>query len=216
MHTICWDLYEKAMQQAKIKVAIDAGANDGGYTTTLLRNGFEVHSFEPVPQMFQKMKDLHGANPKAHLNNLGLSNKSEVIKDVTVLECWTIGQPGLGGLSVSPQFSGEQRFDMKTTTLDEYLGPKKIGLFKLDVDGYEYRVLKGAEKTIRRDKPPILCEFGCYLQKIGDDPKTFIDFIFDLGYLVSSLDGKSYYHSWDEVKPEYPFNTTFDVMLLPV
>jgi len=214
LHVDSWYLYEKAMQEVMVKVAVDAGANDGGYTKTLLSHGFEVHAFEPVPAMFAEMKVAHGENPKAHLNMLGLSDKAEVLRDVTVLEAWTIGQVGMGGLNIKPEMKDAKPFDMQTITLDSYLDGDPIGLFKLDVDGYEFKVLLGAEKTLRKWHPPILCEFGKYLAAVGDDPKTFVEFIFDLGYDIWSMDGKFKATMWNVVQPHWPIDT-YDVMLLP-
>ena len=215
LYACCWDMYEKAMNEAKIRVAIDAGANDGGYTLTLARHGFKVHAFEPVPRMFAKMKELHKDNPDVICNNLGLSDVNAIIPNVTVLDCWTIGNPGMGGLQVSPDFRSEPSFDMKVVRLDDYLDGLPIGIIKLDVDGYEFKVLRGAEKTIRKFKPPILCEFGTYLSKIGDSPKEFVNYIFNLGYNVVPMDGNCVFDSWDLIEPQFPFHTTFDVMLIP-
>lgn len=217
LHTICWDLYQESMNNAVHRVAVDAGANDGGYTHTLVENGFRVHAFEPVPRMYEQMVAKHGTNPNVFCHNLGLSDHSETFKDVTVLSAWTIGKPGMGGLGVNAAYQNE-RFDMTVVPLDSVLDhypEHRIGIFKLDVDGYEYRVLKGARKMIQRDRPPILCEFGCYIAAVGDNPEEFVNYIFNMGYDVVSLDGKSVYRSWAEVKPEYPFTTTFDVMLMP-
>lgn len=215
LHVQSWDAYEKAMQEAGVKVAVDAGANDGGYTNTLLEHGFHVFAFEPVPPMYKKLVDRFGSNPDVSLFQLGLGDKAQVLENVTVLEAWSIGHPGLGGLQVSPDFKDLPPFDMTITPLDEILKGAPIGILKLDVDGYEHRVLKGARETLRKWQPPILCELGCYLQKIGDDPREFIEYIFDLGYKIVSMDGRHSFTTWAEVAPQYPHHTTFDVMLLP-
>ena len=214
LYALSWDLYQKAMDEAAIKVAVDAGANDGGYTYTLVENGFEVHAFEPVPSEFAKCLEKHRDNPKVRCNNLGLSDKDEVIKNVTVMAAWTIGRPEDCALNVSPGFRDAPRFDMHTVTLDDYLGDIDIGLIKLDVDGYEPQVLAGAAKTIARCKPPILCEFSCYIN-MGRDPGEFVNNIFAMGYSIWSMDGKVERTTWEQVEPNWPYHSSFDVMLLP-
>ena len=218
LHAHSWIAYQKAMDQATCRVAVDAGANDGGYTDTLLTNGFVVHSFEPVPAMCNKIRDRYADDDKpVYINQMGLSDKRETIKDVTVLEAWSIGHVGDGGLIQTPNKEVQATFTMHTITLDEYLGDTSIGLLKLDVDGYEHKVLKGAEKTLRRDKPPILCEFNAYLHKMfgKSEPELMVNFIFSLGYDVWSCDGKNRFTSWDAIKPYWPYHSSFDVILLP-
>lgn len=206
------------MDQAAVRVAVDAGANDGGYSWTLLENGFVTHAFEPVPVMCDKIRERFDATElPIFINQMGLSDTRETIKDVTVLEAWTIGKVGDGGLQVKPEMKDSPSFDMHTITLDEYLGDTRIGLIKLDVDGHEFKVLRGAEKTIRRDKPPILCEFSCYLHRLfgKDEPKAMVNFIFSLGYDIWSCDGEHRFTSWGQVEPQWPWHTSFDVMLIP-
>lgn len=204
------------MDEAKIRVAVDAGANDGGYTHTLAVHGFEVHAFEPVPSEFAKCLEKHKDNPKVICNNLGLSDREEVIENVTVMAAWTIGRPEDGtGLATSPGFREKPRFDMRTTTLDRYLDGKDIGLFKLDVDGYEPKVLAGAAETIARCKPPILCELSCSIHKLGKHPAEFCNNIFAMGYSIWSMDGEMECTTWEQVQPFWPYHSSFDVMLLP-
>ncbi len=213
------DLYNKVMREAPCKVAVDAGANFGGHTSVMLEHGFVVHAFEPVPAAFGVIEAKYGMDQRVILRRLALSDKTETIKDVTVLEAWTIGKVGMGGLSVKPEMALYPSFDMFTIALDTYWYDGwnfgKLGLLKLDVDGYEFKVLRGAEKTIRRWKPPILCEFGKYIAALGESPEEFVRYIFDLGYNVVSMDGWNTFTSWEEIQPQYPYDTTFDVMLMP-
>jgi len=223
LHSNCWDLYEKAMREATCKVAIDIGSNLGGYTFTLLQHGFKVLCYEPVPRMFNSLIMHYAINPNVVLNQIALSDRDGVIENCQVMHAWTLGDPKHVGMSISPDFTGEPPFRMELRTLDgemSRLAIEKVGIIKLDCDGYEYRVLKGAGKTIRRDLPPILCEFSEYVERLGDSPKDFVNFIFDLGYRVVSLDGKMECRTWEEVEPYFPrphskVIGSFDVLLLP-
>lgn len=213
-----WLAYQKAMDSATCRVAVDAGANDGGYSATLLANGFGVHAFEPVPVMCDLIRARFKDDDKPiFINQLGLSDKRETLHDVTVLEAWTIGKVGDGGLQVKPEMKDSPPFTMHTIPLDDYLGNTRIGLMKLDVDGMEYKVLIGAQKTIQRDRPPILCEFNCYLGKMfgAHEPEAMVNYIFHLGYDVWSCDGANKFTSWAEIEPQWPYHSSFDVMLLP-
>ena len=215
LHVNSQILYERCLREATIKVAVDAGANVGGYTNTLLEHGFSVHAFEPVPSVFKDLQLRFGSTPRVKLNQLGLSDSAYAMTDVTVLEAWTIGKPGDGGLQVKPEMKDSPVFDIHTISLDSYLGHKRIGIFKLDVDGMEPRVLRGAAGTLIRDHPPILCEFSCYINKLGHSPEGFINLILSLGYHIWSCDGENKFSSWQEIAPHWPYHSSFDVMLLP-
>ncbi len=223
LHVNSWELYEKAMREATCKVALDIGANDGGYTETLRLNGFEVHAFEPVPKVFTKLYERFRNNLEVACFKIALSDKREVIDNCRVMHAWTLGDPSKVGMSVSPDHKDDPAFSMVCDTLDsqmELLLVAKVGIIKLDCDGYEFRVLRGGEKTLRRDKPPILCEFSEYIERLGESPKDFVNFIFDLGYKVVSLDGNFICTNWEQVEPCYPRPNgkvigSFDVMLLP-
>lgn len=215
LHVNSMDAFNKAMDDCRCKVAVDAGANYGDYTATMMEHGFFVHSFEPVPSVYKQLVERHGKRPDCILLNWGLSDVDEIIKDVRVLEAWTIGQPDKVKLSLKPEMKNDAAFDMRTVTLDWYLDEDAVGLIKLDVDGYEFKVLRGAEYTLKTYKPYILCEFGKYVASIGESPKDMVNFILNLGYNVVSMDGENVFSSWSEIEPQYPFDTTFDVMLIP-
>lgn len=196
--------------------AIDAGANEGGYVNLMLQAGIEcVHAFEPVPDVFDKLFERYKANPKVFLNKLGLSDYKGAALDFTVCEAWTIGKPADLGLSVSPGYKDKQPFDVTFTTIDDYMGGAPIGLIKLDVDGYEHKVLAGGDRTIIESQPFIFCEFSAYIEKVSGSAEAFVEHILALGYVVAAADGSAIFDTWASIKPHYPFNTSFDVMLLP-
>lgn len=217
LHIISQKLYDECMSNASVKVALDIGANDGGYTNTLLEHGFQVHCFEPVPEIFEFLSQRYSENKNVILNNLALSDVKGELKNITVLESWTLGNPDNISLSVQPARVGVPYFDCKIDTLDNYIQENnlQIGIIKLDVDGYELKVLKGGRETILKQRPQILCELSLYIEKVGDSIEEFINYIFGLGYKIVSMDGEFTCHTWEEVKPFYPYNSSFDVMLIP-
>ena len=150
------------------KVALDIGANIGGYAQSMLGNGVEeVHCFEPVPDQFVFLKENLGKDKRAILNNVAVSNKVGKMSDVTVHVAWTLGKTEDLDMSVCPDYVGKPTFDMDLIIIDDYCKDIKVDFMKIDVDGYEFRVLKGAERTILRDRPPIYIEFNGYLQSIA-------------------------------------------------
>ena len=46
--------------------------------------------------------------------------------------------------------------DVETTTLDEFLKEKPpVNFIRMDVEGYETKVIEGATKTLAKTKPPL-------------------------------------------------------------
>jgi FkbM family methyltransferase len=201
------------MQTAQPRVAIDCGANDGGYTRTLLAHGFQVHAFEPVPEMIELIRAQFADNPNVFINPFGLSDKHENIHDVQILEAWALGRPGDGGFYPA---ASTDPFDLVCMPLDFFFSDTPVGLIKLDVDGFEAKVLRGATQTINLSRPPILCELSTYIDRLGGGAQPFCDLVFNtLNYRMTSMDGAYTAYDWFGVKPFFPYDSSFDVMLLP-
>lgn len=63
-----------------------------------------------------------------------------------------------------------------------------VTFMKIDVDGHEIPVLHGAEKTIRRDSPPLLIEVEARIQPI----EGVVELVRSWGYRGWVLDGSSW------------------------
>lgn len=216
LHSQGTELWMHLMDVAAPKVALDIGAHIGDYTSILLGHGFErVHAFEPVPDFYAKLVARHGTDPRVVCVNKGISNTPGIVRDVTVLSACTIARPEqTATLDVSPGFVDHPYFDMTVTTVDRYVAATKvtIGFIKLDVDGYEFRVMRGASNILHANRPPILCELGNYVAEIGDSIHDWIEFVFSLGYTILPMDGSYLFTTWSQLEPWYPYHTTFDVI----
>jgi hypothetical protein len=68
---------------------------------------------------------------------------------------------------------------------DEYA----VNLIKLDVEGAEYNVLLGSEKTLKNKKPTIIFEFGLGASDHYDvTPESFFDYLSSCGYGIYLLE----------------------------
>ena len=50
-------------------------------------------------------------------------------------------------------------------TLDSILGERKMEGMKIDAEGHEFAILKGSEKTLQRDSPWLLLEYGAPVER---------------------------------------------------
>ena len=124
-----------------IQVVFDVGARaDTDYTR--LKPWIELHAFEPNPEFFQQLKDALGDRPNTYLNPYGLGDKEEE-------QGYNNGrQMFLGGEETSELY-GDQT--LKLRTLDSYVaehGIERIDFLKIDVEGYDFKVLQGGFNTI--------------------------------------------------------------------
>lgn len=210
-------LWDKVLKETKNKVALDIGANTGGYAAQMLEAGWRVYAIEPVADVREKMCAYIGSHPMLHVSAYGISDNVETIKDVNVQSCWTLVPDG-SGLDRSIEYTGKPKFNLHCTTIDQFCEVRGIapGFIKLDVDGYEFKALRGGVRTIQTYRPPILCEFNCYINKLGQSPEEFVRFITEtLNYRVESMDGEVVACSWEAVAPHWPYHSSYDVMLLP-
>ena len=81
----------------------------------------------------------------------------------------------------------------RQTTLDSFINDNNISrldFIKIDTDGYELEILKGAINSLKRFKPVIVFELATYLLK--ENNQSYSDFekiLIPLGYKL--IDGKS-------------------------
>lgn len=142
---------------------LDIGTNIGTVITRMAakvgKQGF-VFGFEPSPYNFQRAIDHVKMNglTNCHIENAGLGNQPGVLKLYRVNE----HNPGMNRILEEKEGMGNYAFDeVKVITLDSYLADKNIpGIqaVKIDVEGFEYYVVKGAVATFSRWKPVIFME----------------------------------------------------------
>lgn len=136
---------------------VDAGANIGylslAAAAVVGKNGF-VHAFEPVKSTYALLKNNAELNEFSQINchPLGLGSRNE--EAVIYSE-----DQNRGGASIVNQRS-EQKEIIQICPLDTILEGEKVDLLKVDVEGYEFEVLKGAEQTIRKNHPAIILEYS--------------------------------------------------------
>jgi FkbM family methyltransferase len=169
-------------------VVVDLGAHVGYYSiiaSNKLQGTGKVYSIEPDPQNYQLLLR------NIHFNKL---------KNVVPLQVATADVSGVNFLYFSDQDPTEHRLvaskgkketkiKVKQDTLDNIFKNQKVDFIKLDVQGYEYKSLKGGQKIINKYHPLLLVEFWEEgLLAAGDKPQTFFNFLIKNGYQLLALD----------------------------
>ena len=134
--------------------AIDAGANFGFYTTRLADLYDRVHAFEPHPHLFRQLVDA--GLPNVEVRQMALSDRDG---EETLHIPLQNGRAllGWGSLEKPDEHGAASSLRVKLARIDE-LPLRDVAFIKIDVEGHEINVIRGAMATIARDRPDILCE----------------------------------------------------------
>ncbi len=139
-------------------VALDIGVNKGVWAEMMRPHAHTLHAFEPNPKMFAVLRS--GATADIQIHCLALSDQPGT--------CQLLIPKGRHGYSnQGPSLSRTKigTADYATVTVQscrlddlDALQDADIGFMKIDVEGHELAVLKGAEQTLRRCRPNLIVE----------------------------------------------------------
>jgi len=134
--------------------AIDAGANKGVYTYFIAKYARHTYAYEPNPKMFAILQRNVGPGVSVSPIALGDTTGQAVLR-VPLLDKGHSNQgASLSAVKVPANFTP---VTVETARIDD-LGLTDIGFIKIDVEGFEDAVLRGARQTIARDRPALLVE----------------------------------------------------------
>lgn len=166
---------------------IDIGAHVGEVLEKMIdATPFGMHfAFEPLPHLYvrltEKFGDVAKVYPYALTNQSGTSTFNYVTSN-----------PYYSGLLTQKYPSDEtiKIINVDVRRLDEVIpNDLPIHFIKIDVEGAEYLVLKGAEKILEKYKPIIIYEQGLGSAEFyGTTPDSFYDFMTSFGYNLSLMD----------------------------
>lgn len=133
-------------------LVIDVGANNGVYTYALSKIGAQVEAFEPLPGCVRALEAFESSQVNVHAVALSsYSGESEIFvprkNGVTHTGLASFRRPA-GNYETVP---------VPVRRLDEY-GFRNVSFMKIDVEGHELEVLKGAASTIATSHPLLLVE----------------------------------------------------------
>lgn len=136
---------------------VDAGANIGFLSLVAgakIGKAGAVHAFEPFPSTFQILQKNKDINKYVQMNLYPFALGNETATQTIYNE-----NENRGGASLVNHVSDKGiKIDVKK--LDDVLPEKTVNVIKIDVEGYEFEVLKGAEKTIKKDRPKLIIEYS--------------------------------------------------------
>lgn len=146
------------LRNLNFNYSLDIGANVGTYSIELSKISKKVIAFEPIKKIFTDTKEYLPKN--VFLNNFALGNCMKKQKIFTPLKKNTNIEYALSSIKNKPkQFVSEmiaiKKFDLifkKKNILD------KIDFVKIDTEGYEYEIILGMKKFLKKNNPILLIE----------------------------------------------------------
>lgn len=124
--------------QNKCSIIFDVGAYDTVYYLT--NDRITYHLFEPLPDVFERLKTKVQSKSNVIANNLALSDKVEKLPFYH--HCTSFVKRGTNVPVIT-------HIDLETDTIDNYMdrnGVDFVDFLKIDTEGWELSVIKGAEK----------------------------------------------------------------------
>ena len=165
-------------------VVVDIGAFVGMYTVKASFYAKEVIAIEPSPETFEMLKKNCKGLANVKLAKVALWSKSGKAK--LYMGTANLGTtPIWGGNSLilerSNYYNKNDYIEVNMTTLDKLLD-KPVHFIKIDAEGAELEILKGAERTLAN--PDVKLAIAAYHKLANGEP--------ELPYLVSFLEARKY------------------------
>jgi FkbM family methyltransferase len=168
---------------------VDVGCHEGSVLEHMLRvaSAGRHFAFEPLPAYAQRLRGRFGTSQVA-VFEVALSD--------------TAGETTFQHVVTNPSYSGlrQRRYDrpdeqieeirVRTERMDALIpAALPIALIKIDVEGAELQVLRGATETLRRWKPVVVFEHGLgAADHYGTTPEAVYDLLAGCGLRTSTME----------------------------
>lgn len=174
---------EWAMQECRQhRTAVQAGGNVGLWPRRLAQSFQRVITFEP-----------DAISREALMANVPESVEVHAAALADKFGTCSLIRKSLGSHRV---FFAEGENAIPMTTVDA-LGLEDLDYLQLDIEGYEWHALQGAQETIRRCHPLVQVEFRRHATKYGQSDESVRALLVDWGYQqVSTQQGSDVVFRW--------------------
>lgn len=164
----------------KFNVAVDGGAHVGSWSRHMAKRFKNVFAFEPNPETY----DCLAQNTETLVNvvpmQAGLGQQEgvmEITKDVR-------REGNTGSYFLNPRHTREKQISLEVNVIPlDRLQLSGLDLLKLDVEGYEWYALQGAEKTILKYRPTIMIERKNFPGRYYATEKDAHEYLLSIGYI---------------------------------
>jgi FkbM family methyltransferase len=143
-----YQVRNKSLAHVKqFRTCIDIGANVGLWSRDLVKKFERVIAFEPVP-LFRECLEKNVTGKNFFISPMALGDQDTTAR-------MNITEGNTGHTHIDPTSIGSG--DTPVVKLDN-LKFDNVDYIKMDCEGFEYRVIQGAEQTIKQWRPVIVVE----------------------------------------------------------
>ncbi len=204
-------------------IIFDIGANIGSMSFSFAMQSPHgiVYAFEPTDFAFSKLIRNLSLNPAISTRiipvQLFINDHSTTMHQLTAYSSWKVDG---SHVSTHPLHGGtiQPANQVPAITLDDYCQKNnihRVDMIKIDTDGHEHQVLRGACKTIEKHHPYIIFEMGLSLmEEFGFSFEECFRYFSSLGYtLLNCKNGK--HITMENYYKEIPWSFTIDIVAIP-
>ncbi len=143
-----------------IDLVLDVGANEGQFGRRLRDRGYrgQIHSFEPVGETFERLRQASGQDPNWHVHRMALgAEPGEALINVTASsDLASFLDPNDFGSERYQNIAVASQERVPISTVDLFLAGLKDDvvsaniLLKMDTQGFDLNVFRGATQSLGR------------------------------------------------------------------
>lgn len=168
---------------------VDIGCHEGKFTDQALQiaPAGRHYGFEPLPDYATRLRQRYADRPNVAIFDVALSDTEGEATFV-----YNRDIPSHSGLRERTYPVANSRRDtivVRTCRLDDVLPPGPVAMIKIDVEGAELLVLRGATRILREQQPAVVFEFGIgAADHYGTGPRDIYTVFAEVGMGVFTLD----------------------------
>src|SRR2546426_8633981 len=175
-------------------VAFDVGANVGCHTLVMANavgaTG-RVMAFEPNPAIFERLRANLCLNRFTQVETVPLCLSDRAGRQTLFAPLDDDYNQGLASVHRENLDRRSRAIEVRSVTLDDFVSTRaleRLDLLKIDVEGHEFQVVRGARQVLQQLRPLLVLEFSeRQWENAGVRPCQLEDYLGELGYSLFVL-----------------------------
>jgi len=169
-----WNITKSLLHNTR--TCLDIGAHIGIYALEYSKYFENVHSFEPIPKIYEYLKTNTHYNSNINIYNTAISDKDdEYLQMLPHNRCTEINvviSEETDSYTKKRQWNGDNLIEVKSSTIDSYEFID-VDFIKIDTERYVFPVLKGMDKTLKNNNAILQIEIDTQKDDIIDLLKKY-------------------------------------------